>query len=142
MPGIGTENCLFQITSDGVYVPGCILHGREFHVTAYGVNSDGVRITTNILKIRLGESGFTEDISCVSSSVDVVQDLYVLIQELDATISPVGKSGSYNDLNDIPTTFTPEVHNHSSSEIIDFDEKTGIEIKRSYRQLANAIRNY
>uniref|UniRef100_UPI00388FE4D0 hypothetical protein n=1 Tax=Methanobrevibacter sp. TaxID=66852 RepID=UPI00388FE4D0 len=130
------KNYLFEI-NDGVLVPSCVVQSREFHVTCYGTGDDGVRITTNILKIRLVESGFTGDISSVSGDVDVVQDLYDLIQNLDESISDVGKSGSYLDLLDVPEIFTPSEHSHSTSDITNFKEKTASEIKYSYRQLAN-----
>lgn len=36
------------------------------------------------------------------------------------TLSNVATSGSYNDLSDKPSTFTPSSHNHTKSEITDF----------------------
>lgn len=37
---------------------------------------------------------------------------------LDSTISTVGKTGSYNDLTNVPSTFTPSSHNHDASDIV------------------------
>ena len=39
------------------------------------------------------------------------------------TLSNVATSGSYNDLSDKPSTFTPSSHNHKKSEITDFPTK-------------------
>ena len=136
------KNYLFLITSEGVMVPASVLTGRYFYITVYGVDENDTRITTNVLKIRLKESDFTIDISSVSADHDVVNTILNLINSLDESISLVGKSGSYLDLLNIPETFTPSEHSHSSSEVSDFEERTASEIKHALRQTANRIRNY
>lgn len=39
-----------------------------------------------------------------------------------STLAPIAFTGSYNDLVDVPKTFTPSQHNHNSADIEDLDE--------------------
>ena len=50
--------------------------------------------------------------------------IYKLLQNKvnKSDLSTVAKTGSYQDLKDIPVEFPPEFHTHPSNDIIDFDE--------------------
>lgn len=143
LKGSNHENYLFNIYDDEpVSVPSQVLTGRFFHVTLYGVGNDDERITTNVLKVRILESDFSLKFSSVQGDHDAFNELRNRIILLDESISIVGKTGVYSDLLNIPNSFTPAQHTHTASNITDFEEKTASEIKRGYRLLANAIRNY
>lgn len=51
------------------------------------------------------------------------------------TLSNVATSGSYNDLSDVPSEFTPSTHNHTKSEITDFPTLSDVATSGSYNDL-------
>jgi len=54
---------------------------------------------------------------------ELIADL--VMNQLDtfkSTLAPIAFTGSYNDLVDVPETFTPSQHSHNSDDIEDFDE--------------------
>lgn len=53
------------------------------------------------------------------------------------SLSNVATSGSYNDLKDKPSTFTPSTHNHTKSEITDFPTLSSVATSGSYNDLNN-----
>ena len=51
---------------------------------------------------------------------EIIKDwVYDEMLELRSELADVAFSGSYNDLVDVPETFTPSQHGHSSKDIID-----------------------
>lgn len=58
------------------------------------------------------------------------------------SISTVGLTGDYNDLTNIPSSFTPSNHTHTVDDVTDFEDNTGVEIKKAYNILINQIRRY
>ena len=142
-------------TSNGVYtqhiidgecsVPSKVLEHTQFILGVYGVNDDS-RITTNSMRIYLNESDFTTEIDTVidDSVEDVFYEIFqVLDSKIDAVdVSTVGRTGSYNDLVDVPMEFTPTSHTHTSEEVSGVDGVAEVEIKKAYNLLSNKIRTY
>ena len=131
----------FYVKEDGVIVPDNVVDGKYFFVSLYGATED-CRITTNEIRIVLHRSGYTSNISSITGSTDVFIDLHNQIVAVDESISVVGKSGSYNDLTDVPEEFTPAEHTHNSSEITNINDTISVEIKQAYRLLETKIRTY
>lgn len=75
-------------------------------------------------------------------SVDIISDDLIsdILDSIDYSL--IEFKGSYNDLVDVPESFPPENHIHTSDDISDFEEKTAYEIKKSYLVLSNKIRTY
>ena len=56
----------FNWNSEGVIVPFDVVKGKSFYVSLYGADSSTKRITTNELRIRLIQAGYTRDIHSIT----------------------------------------------------------------------------
>lgn len=140
----------FLIENGKVIIPSSVLKGKYFKISVYGVAEDNSRITTNQIRMKLAESGYTDEISPVD---DVGRDVFIVIFEILETklsfddidlafdvesFNPIANSVVANALNlksDIR-------HHHTANEVSGIDEIAGVEIKRAYTLLGNKIRNY
>lgn len=124
------EAYLFHHDGTGIELPYTIVSGDRFSISAYGVDTDQNRVTTNEISILLNNAGYTTDISEIpEEEMDIIADIYQKIdtksdndhQHLTSDITDfpvlanVATSGSYNDLNNKPTipTKTSQLQNDS-----------------------------
>ena len=145
---VDQETYQFTITDEGVTVPSVVLKGKYFYISVYGTNPDNTRITSNVLKLKLVDSQYSNIISDVSGDTDVFVDLWnsiydireVLVTKVDDIIieDRMIKAFSNGDL--LFTQCLDNTHNHSSSEVLDFGERTSVEVKQAFRLLNNYIR--
>lgn len=138
-----------------IIVPEEALRGTFFKVSLYG----GDRVTTNEKTIPLIPAGYTSEIkSPEGSDVDVFVQIWEALDEKVSNItyeegvmrvySEKGEITSFeltpsvhwDDIVDVPETFPPSEHIHTSQDVSDFDSRTGSEVKAGLRQLANRIR--
>ena len=71
---------------------------------------------------------------------NMVKDwIYEEMNTLRATLADVAFSGSYNDLVDVPETFTPSQHGHLSEDIIDPENLDGMNTDDLLSALINEI---
>ena len=80
-------------------------------------------------------------LSSTSSHPLANKTIYKLLQnKLDLkSLSSVAYSGSYNDLEDIPSEFPPEPHNHITNHITDFNEAVNENIDINMDDLIEAM---
>lgn len=120
------ESYQFHYDKEGIVVPYDVVKNKHFFVSVYGTN-DEYRITTNVVKVKLFSSGYTNDISSVEeSSKDIIVELDEKINGKVGfdDVSRVGLSGEYNDLKNIPSEFTPSYHEHEEyATHLEVDEK-------------------
>ena len=85
------------INNDKTVVPADVLTGDKFYFTVYGINNNE-RITTNLVKVNLLKSGYTDD--AVTPGEDeltpsVVEEIYIALEE--KVVKETGKGLSTND---------------------------------------------
>ena len=138
-----------------VIVPEAALKGTYFKVSVYG----GDRITTDEKTIPLIPSGYTLKVKPPEGSdVDIFVQIWDALDEKvtdityedgvmriysekgEVTSFELTTTAHWEDIIDVPETFPPSEHIHTSQDVSDFDSKTGSEVKASFRQLANRIR--
>lgn len=93
------NNRLFIIEDDNsVVLPSAVLKGNYFKISAYGVK-DEIRITTNQIRIKLAESGYTQDITPIS---DDSEDVFsYLLEQLDSKVSHAELENALSHVPDI-----------------------------------------
>ncbi len=117
------------------YIPDAVLKDNYFSLSVFGSN----RYTTTQQTILVQPSGFSDRIE------DDFEDDLVLDLDYDygsllwdrlllkygrncdnnqdnSDLSTVARTGSFNDLKDIPTEFTPSKHEHTTHDITDLDD--------------------
>ena len=107
---VGSENIRVALSDDKVLVPGKALQGSKVLFTLYGVDNGNLRITTNLVKINLLESGFTKNVINDDSDLDdpsTVEEIYI---ELDKKVST-------DDLNTALMSKADTVHTHNTTDI-------------------------
>lgn len=75
-------------------------------------------------KSDVGHTHIEADITDLDKYSQTEVDNKLSLKADDSSISDVGKSGEYSDLLNIPSTFTPEAHTHTESDITDLDKYT------------------
>ena len=129
---VDKQDYLFTLDNENtVTIPDYCINQNRLIFTLYGEYQD-VRITTKQQHILLKESGYTAD---TSSHEQLSKDIIVQIfEELD---HKADKNNVYtkSEMDEII-----ENHTHTVSKITDFNENVGLEVKASFRQLANRIR--
>lgn len=117
-------------------IPWEVLNEHRFKMTLYG----GDLITTNELTIKLEESGYTDE---VTPTHDPTPDVFdKIFDELDTKATKVEVEELSEDINAKLDLKSDIGHLHTVSDITDFDDKTGIEIKKAFYQLTGSIRRY
>jgi hypothetical protein len=120
------------ISNDKTVVPADVLLGDKFYFTVYGINNNE-RITTNLVKVNLLKSGYTDD--AITPGEDeltpsVVEEIYLA---LDSKVSNTTFDGALEDintqLNEIETTLPDKV-----------DKETGKGL--STNDFSNGYRNF
>lgn len=110
-----------------VIVPRSALVGTGFKIGLYGIHlavgADDERITTNLYKINLLESGYTMDIDPINYDYD--EDIFSYFENLI-----LGMLSTKADV----------IHTHSSSDVLDLEDSIGADVKRGFTALANSIR--
>lgn len=122
----------FRITSTGIKVEGTVdgvvpwskLQGvpTSFPPTGHPHNISDITLLEDELDKKAEKLGDLSDVNTTG-----LQNGYVLTysggqwRPLAPTGGGSGFSGSYNDLTDVPATFTPSPHSHSKADIQDFD---------------------
>ena len=115
------------LSQDKVVVPASVLTDKKFLFSVYGVDGDDLRITTNLVRVNLLESGFTHQVINDDSELDdptTVEEIYAEINKKayssDMATALDGKSdvGHTHKKSDI-TDFT---HSHTESDITDFGD--------------------
>ena len=72
------------LSQDKVLVPASVLSGKKFLFSVYGVDGDDLRITTNLVRVNLLESGFTHDTINDDSDLEdptTVEEIYIEINK-------------------------------------------------------------
>ena len=70
------------LSQDKVTVPVCALSDKKFLFSLYGVDGNDLRITTNLVRVNLLESGFTHEVINDDSDLDeptTVEEIYTEI---------------------------------------------------------------
>ena len=85
------------INNDKTVVPADVLTGDKFYFTVYGINNNE-RITTNLVKVNLLKSGYTDD--AITPGEDeltpsVVEEIYLALEE--KVVKETGKGLTSND---------------------------------------------
>lgn len=140
------ENYLLALEDNTVMIPDYCIHQRWLRFTLYGENTETcVRITCKQQELVLLESNYTKDTS--STCPDYNPDAFVIILErLDRVDRDLEdrytKNEVYNKIetDELLLTKSDVGHSHTVSDLTDFNENVGLEIKASFRQLANRIR--
>ena len=129
---------LFNYTEEGLKLPSAVMKGELFKVSAYGTAED-VRITTTELTIRLLHSGYTTDIDDMDEDpTDVIADIYMKLDEkLNIVDYIIDTELDETSINPISNSAVTEAINTMGSDSI---YRASLEVKASYRQLANRIR--
>lgn len=140
----------FPIIENKVLLPWTVLKQHHFRVSLYGVNNDSdyIRITTNQIRVKVAESGFTEDISPIDPDYqgDIIT---VILEALDTKVDlddfHETIEGLDSEIDSINTTLSNKSdigHTHTSEEVSGIDGVAEIEIKKAYNLLSNKIRTY
>ena len=103
------------LSQDKVVVPASVLTDKKFLFSVYGVDGNDLRITTNLVRVNLLESGFTHEVINDDSDLDeptTVEEIYTEIAKkayssdmataLDGK-SDVGHTHTKSDITDFPT---------------------------------------
>ena len=72
------------LSQDKVLVPASVLSNNKFLFSVYGVDGDDLRITTNLVRVNLLESGFTHDTINDDTELDdptTVEEIYTEISK-------------------------------------------------------------
>jgi len=143
------ETYQFAVVDDTVILPATILKGKHFKISLYGHDEEH-RITTNQIRIKLAESGFTRSITPVEP---VGKDVFTVIFEMldsklniddvdvildENSTNPIANCIVTNKLN----TKSDIGHTHTSNEVTGINEVAEIEIKKAYRVLKTKILTY
>ena len=108
-------------------VPRSALIGLGFNFSLYGTrrveDAPDDRITTNLYKIKLLESGFTIDID--PTSYDYDEDIFDHYENLFLAFL---------------STKADVVHTHESSDVQDLEQSIGADVKRGLLAIADSIR--
>ena len=114
------------INNDKTVVPADVLTGDKFYFTVYGVNNNE-RITTNLVKVNLLKSGYTDD--AITPGEDeltpsVVEEIYLALDSKVANTTFEPEINSVNqDIETIYNTFNTKSdlgHKHKVADITDF----------------------
>lgn len=139
----GKDTYEYILQENSIKVPNFLVQENSFQVFLVGYNiEEHIRITTNTIKIGLKKSDYTTDISHYD---DDIQDIYTLIIEkfddyyTKEEISDFGYTKAETD--ELLSHKSNVDHTHTSTDISDFSESVGVEVKASFRQLANRIRS-
>lgn len=130
-------------TETGLTVPYSVLKGNLFRMTVYGVNQDNtVRITTNELTVRLLHSGYTSEIDPIEDTdIDVIADLYLRLDEkLNIADYIVDSELDEDSNNPVSNSAVTEAINNIEIDPAIVAEISSLEVKASFRALANRIR--
>ena len=129
---LGTS-CTATIT-----IPYPVLEGDHFMVSCYG----GDRITTTRKTIVVKCSGFTEDITPVGDyETDVFSQFLELIHDrVDGVTFSDGVLSFTKDGEEFLSAGMGE-HSHTASNVTDFEEEVGVEVKYALNCVANLIMN-
>jgi hypothetical protein len=138
-----SEAYRFPYDAGGIVLPGAIVENRQFRISAYGVDNQQNRITTDELRVYLHRAGFTTDIVEVpEEEFDIIADIYTRLDtkvgftdvedELDIySTKPVQNKVVTASLNDKSDTG----HTHNTTDITDFPSLSNVATSGDYRDL-------
>lgn len=140
------------------YIPSEALKGNYFSISVFGDN----RYTTTQQTILVRSSGFSDKTEQMTEQNDDDDDCFIndigydydslfwnflLLKhqlknkETSSELSTVAKTGSFNDLKDIPEEFNPSSHTHHSSDIVDLDDTADYDLDIIIEKLIENIEN-
>ena len=98
---VGEDNYRQALDNDKVIVPSLVLKNKKFLFTLYGVDNNDLRITTNLVRVNLLESGFVHEAidDDMLDDPNVVEQIYLAID----TKSDKGHTHTKSDITDFPT---------------------------------------
>ena len=135
----------FNYNREPIIVPGAIITGNNFKISAYGVDTNQNRITTNELGILLHQAGYTTEISEIpEEEVDIIADIYQRL-DLKLDISSVDDVLDINSSNPVENKIitghlndkSDKGHKHLLSDVSDFPGLANVATSGSYNDLTD-----